>query len=97
MKRKLLKNYLKLGILLFGISIFVIACQKDDTITKEEQSLDTETPTITTVAYEQAGATFNQLKSTLKIERFLKSRYAIATDLQAKSTQDTLGLTILRI
>jgi hypothetical protein len=30
MKKHQLKNYLKLGILLFGISVFVIACQQDD-------------------------------------------------------------------
>ncbi|RBP28389.1 hypothetical protein DFR65_1075 [Oceanihabitans sediminis] len=30
MKKKKLKNYLKLGILLFGVSIFFIACQKEE-------------------------------------------------------------------
>lgn len=30
MKQKRLKNYLKLGILLSGISLFIISCQKDD-------------------------------------------------------------------
>jgi hypothetical protein len=30
MKKHQLKNYLKLGILLFGVSVFIIACQQDD-------------------------------------------------------------------
>ncbi|RCU56584.1 hypothetical protein [Oceanihabitans sediminis] len=43
MKKQKLKNYLKLGILLFGVSIFFIACQKEelyqqDAITTTETS-----------------------------------------------------------
>lgn len=30
MEKHLLKNYLKLGILLFGVSVFLVNCQKDD-------------------------------------------------------------------
>ena len=33
MKQKL-KNYLKFGILLFGVSLFTVACQKDDDLNK---------------------------------------------------------------
>ncbi|WP_157814088.1 hypothetical protein [Olleya sp. Bg11-27] len=31
-----MKNLLKLGILLFGISLFIVACQKDDDLSKQE-------------------------------------------------------------
>jgi hypothetical protein len=36
MKKHRLKNYLRLGILLFGISVFVIACQQDDFESNED-------------------------------------------------------------
>jgi hypothetical protein len=36
MKKHRLKNYLKLGILLFGISLFIIACQQDDFELKQD-------------------------------------------------------------
>lgn len=39
MKHKRLKNYLKLGILLFGISLFLINCQTDDFDKQETQQL----------------------------------------------------------
>lgn len=38
MKHKF-KNYLKLGILLFGISVVITSCQKDDEIIKEETQI----------------------------------------------------------
>ena len=46
MKYKL-KNYLKLGILLIGVSLFIVSCQKDDDLksnTKEETKKFTITP-----------------------------------------------------
>lgn len=36
MKQKRLKNYLKLGVLLFGIPILIYSCQKDDSISQSE-------------------------------------------------------------
>ncbi len=48
------KNYLKLGILLFGISLSIIACQKEDDLVKEQEQVtftETITKTLTTVPY----------------------------------------------
>ena len=50
-------------------------------------------PIVKTILYEQADETFNRLKSDLKIERYLKSN--LKSDIQARTTMDTLGLTIV--
>lgn len=40
MKKNKLKNYLKFGILLFGVSFLIVACQKDDDFKQNEQALE---------------------------------------------------------
>ena len=50
--KKIFKNYFKLGILLFGISMTIISCQKDDSIVREtpvEQSKFTLTKVNSTI------------------------------------------------
>ena len=46
-----LKNYLKLGILLFGISICLISCEKDESPITEEQTVDNFTRKLPKVNY----------------------------------------------
>lgn len=41
MKQKRLKNYLKLGILIFGTSLLFTNCQKDDTSSGQDENPET--------------------------------------------------------
>lgn len=72
MKEHRLKSYLKIGILIIVTSVFVIACQKDDTIIDEKQSIDNIVPTITTLTYEETDEKFNRLKTKFNIDSYLK-------------------------
>ncbi|TXD80890.1 hypothetical protein ESY86_19800 [Subsaximicrobium wynnwilliamsii] len=91
MKNKRIKNYLKFGILLFGISVIVIACQKDDNVSTEQNS-ERKIPQIETISYDDANTTFSNLKAQYNLDRYKATKFA--GNIQAKSTTDTLGLII---
>ena len=57
MKHKRLKNYLKLGILLFGISLVLINCQKDELTFDANKQINAKT-----VSFEEAKAFFEHKK-----------------------------------
>ena len=57
MKQHRLKNYLKLGILLFGISLFVINCQTDDYTFDANKNINAKT-----VSFDEAKAFFESQK-----------------------------------
>lgn len=91
MKNKRIKNYLKFGILLFGISAIVIGCQKDDNVSTEQNS-ELKIPQIETISYDDDNTTFNNLKSQYNLDRYKATKFT--GNIQAKSTTDTLGLVI---
>ena len=67
MKHKQQKIYLKLGLLLFGIFIALIACQKDDNITGDENSIN-QIPKVKTISYDKTDAVFINLKAKYNID-----------------------------
>ena len=70
MKKHQLKNYLKIGILLFGISVLAIACEKDsfyDNTT--EQNFDSGKPTIRTITLTQASQKLTELSNKLNVSQ----------------------------
>ena len=91
MKQKLLLAFLCLGLL----SIY-FACEKDDSVVKEEQTVDSIptqiTPTLKTVSYDNAGETFNRLKTELQIGPYFQLEQN--DGVLSRNTQDTLGITI---
>lgn len=91
MKQKLLLAFLCIGLL-----TIYFACEKDDSVVKEEQtfgSLPTQiTPTLKTVSYENAGEAFNRLKTELQIGPYFQLEQN--DGVLSRSTQDTLGFTI---
>lgn len=91
-KHKRIKTYLKFVILLFGISVIVIACQKDDNISNEKLSNEVIKPTFKTFSIENTDEKFNRLKDEVKITKYLK--IPEGSMFQGKSAKDTLGLTI---
>ena len=74
MKHKRLKTYLKLGILLFGIFTIVIACQKDDNISTEQNS-EYQIPKIKTISYDDANVTFDNLKALYSLDNHKSSQF----------------------
>lgn len=86
------KTNLKLTMLLMAIAFMAVSCQKDDAFTKDEQNTQALVPTIKTISYSQAGATFNRLKNDLQIEPYLKT--PLSQNMQARNSMDTLGFTV---
>lgn len=92
MKNKRLKNYLKLGIMLFGIVFLHNACEKDIAIDQTlEENNNAVAPIIKTLSKDNAGETFHNLASRFQIERYLPLEQK---NLQGRTTQDTLGITV---
>tara|TARA_R110002124_G_scaffold50831_1_gene147431 strand:+ start:173 stop:1702 length:1530 start_codon:yes stop_codon:yes gene_type:complete len=71
MKKRQLKNYLKFGILLFGISILAIACEKDNFYDNHtEQNFDSEELIIKTITLKQAGEQLTELSSKFNVIQY---------------------------
>ncbi|MEO1030300.1 MAG: hypothetical protein AAFX55_02790, partial [Bacteroidota bacterium] len=80
------------GMLCLGILIMYLACQKDDSITDEQQPSQNTTPKIETIAYDSDNAIFDKIKARFHLDRYKESRFS--QNIQGKSTTDTLGLII---
>ncbi len=89
--RENMKLQIKKIILLLLIGTTLINCSVEEDFVKMNDK--NASPIVKTILYEQADETFNRLKSDLKIERYLKSN--LKSDIQARTTMDTLGLTIV--
>jgi hypothetical protein len=91
MKYKFLWAFLCLGMLTFYLN-----CERDDSVVKEEQSVDSSeqqiTPNIKTVSFTEVSGTFNRLKNQYQLDGFLKSSQE--SNLLSRSSIDTLGVTI---
>jgi len=87
-----MKHKFLIAILCLGMLTAYYSCQKDDAVTKEEQTSEVTKPVFKTLSYETTDATFNRLKDEVKITKYLKTPHS--SSLQGKSMQDTLGLTI---
>ncbi|BAO75846.1 hypothetical protein [Winogradskyella sp. PG-2] len=92
-----MKNKFLFAILLLGLLTIYFACEKDDSIVKEEQghvsSSSTQVlPTVKTVSYDKAGEIFNRLTNKYQLGEFLDS--SIESNVFSRSTLDTLGITI---
>ena len=96
MKNKRLKNYLKLGILLFGIAIFVIACEKDNFA--EEKTLETLTEelpiSIKSISISEVGETFNILKNKYQLDNHFGLQQTGNTQFRAAEEQENSGIII---
>ena len=89
------KNKLiKLGVLFLGISYLLWNCEIDHIIEEQEivSSEIQQTPIINTVAFENAGQVFNRLKNEFQLDPYLQ--LVQQTNGLARTTQDTLGVTI---
>jgi hypothetical protein len=71
MKKQKLKNFLKLGILLFGISLFVVACQKDDDLKTTGQHLEKTNLKINTISSKEI---ISNDKLTSKLQKFSNTK-----------------------
>ena len=73
MKKIKLKNLIKFGILLFGISFFFNSCEEDDIIDFEEHGIITESPK-SNITYNQFQSLFNNArysdKSSFSLDKF---------------------------
>ena len=70
MKNKRTKSYLKIGILLFGIILSAIACEKDsDCDNPIEQNVESGKPTIRTITLQQAGQKLTELSNKLNVSQ----------------------------
>jgi len=67
--KKRFKNYLKLGVLLLGISVAITSCQKDDDYNIVDTSASTPTPIVKNINFKEF---LNQKNSKLTIERLNK-------------------------
>ncbi|WP_179377380.1 hypothetical protein [Winogradskyella wichelsiae] len=96
MKKHRLKNYLKLGILLFGIAIFVIACEKDNFA--EEKTLETITEelpiSIKSISISEVGETFNSLKNKYQLNNHFELQQTENTQLRVSSESDNASSSI---
>jgi len=91
-----MKHKFLIAIFCIGLLGLYFACEKDDTFIKEESVVDTSatqiTPTLNTLSYDNAGDTFNRLKSELQIGPYFQ--FEQNDDVLSRSAQDTLGITI---
>lgn len=91
-----MKHKFLIAIFCIGLLGLYFACEKDDTFIKEESVVDTSatqiTPTLNTLSYDNAGDTFNRLKSELQIGPYFQ--FEQNDDVLSRSAQDTLGFTI---
>ena len=90
MRNKRLKNYLKLGVLLFGITIFVIACQKDNLVEQEalESSVNEIPISIKTVSLDEVGETFNTLKYKYQLDNHFELQQSENTQFRVSADSD---------
>lgn len=90
-----MKNKFQSAILCLGLLTAYFACDKDDSVVKEEQTIDTSEsqliPTIKTVSFSDVGGKFNRLKHQYNLEGFLQSSQEPKS---LSKTIDTLGVTI---
>lgn len=92
-----MKHKFLIAIFCIGLIGLYFACEKDDNFVKEESVVDTSatqiTPILNTLTYDNAGETFNRLKSELQIGPYFQFEQNDG-DL-SRNAQDTLGITIL--
>ncbi|WP_432671662.1 hypothetical protein [Flavobacterium sp. SM2513] len=86
-----MKLQIKKIIILLLLGTAFVNCSVEEDFVKVNKN--SASPIVKTIQYEQAGETFNRLKTDLKIERYLKTN--LKGDFQARTTMDTLGLTII--
>lgn len=70
MRKNKFKNYLKLGILLFGVSIFLVNCQKDDDFT---QTTKQELLTKSKIPFEFKKKSYAQLNNDVKFVKAINN------------------------
>lgn len=91
-----MKNKFLIAIFCVGLLGLYFACEKDDTFVKEESVANNSptqiTTTLNTLSYDNAGDTFNRLKSELQIGPYFQ--FEQNDDVLSRSAQDTLGITI---
>ena len=96
MKNKRTKKIIKLGILLFGIAIFVIACEKDNfTEEKTLETLTEELPiSIKSISLSEVGETFNTLKNKYQLDNHFGRQQTGNTQHRAADEQENSGIII---
>ena len=71
-----MKNKFLIAILSVGLLTIYLACEKDDSVVKEEHVSDNsdiqQTPTLRNLTYDDVGDTFNRLKNELQIDPYLQ-------------------------
>tara|TARA_R110002124_G_scaffold139543_1_gene303734 strand:- start:733 stop:2580 length:1848 start_codon:yes stop_codon:yes gene_type:complete len=94
-----MKNKFLIATLCLGLLTVYFACEKDDTIVKEEQTLETsrsqsqDLPTIKRLSYGNAGEKFNHLKNTFGLDSYLDITRATSSNIYQR-TSDTSGIII---
>ena len=73
LRKRKVKNYVKIGIALFGILFILTNCEKDTQIDNAifENSLSQQKPNVKTVTYNKSNGKFNSIVNELGINEFL--------------------------
>lgn len=88
---KKLAGYL-FGLLFFTLIITLTNCEKEEVYFDTEQKHVQIEPIVRTLTQDNAGVIFNQITHQLKVDKYLKK--SRETNSSAKTSQDTLGITI---
>lgn len=91
-----MKHKFLIAIFCLGLLGLYFACEKDDSVVKEEQTVETQpteiVPTLNTLTYESVDERFNRLKTELQIGSYFQ--FEQSDNVLSRTTQDTLGITI---